>query len=103
MIEPELKNSFRNSAKRALLGNTNTSIRAIGVTTDGIKLIVKCYTDRIPTEEDYDSLNDISGEIISDFYYNDLEEICEFSAKPIPELERIDDMVLVTPWQPQPI
>jgi hypothetical protein len=32
----------------------------------------------------------------SDFHYNDLEEICEFSKKTIEELERIDGMMIVT-------
>jgi len=97
MTSKKLKESFVNSAKRALLGNTTSSIRAIAIGTDGIKLIVKCYTNRIPTEDDYELLSDISGEIIGDYYYDKLEKICEYSTKPISELEHMDDMVLVEP------
>jgi len=93
----EIKRRFKNSAKRALLGNVNSAIRGIGVRLDGAKLVVKCYVNRIPPEEDYESLNDISGEILGDFYFDELEEICEYSTEAIEVLERIDDMVIVKP------
>lgn len=97
MKDIEIENRLKSSVKRALLGNSNTSIRAIAVATNGTKLIVKCYINRIPTEDDFESLSDISGEIISDFDYDELEEICEFSTMSISELEQIKDMVVVIP------
>jgi hypothetical protein len=74
------------SSQRALLGAIYPEIRAIAIGFDGLKkLTIKMFLDRAPKEDDYDTLSDISGEILADMDFKEVDEICEFNTeKPIP-------------------
>jgi hypothetical protein len=80
----ELRNRLLLSAQRALLGKIYPSIRAIAVGFNELgNLMIKMYLDQSPNEDDYEELSDITGEILADIEFNNVEELCEFSESKI--------------------
>ena len=80
------------SAQRALRGRIYPQIRAIAV---GLpkpnKLKVVLYVDREPTDLDYESVSDITGEICADFpEISEVEEPCIFTPAKINILDSLD-------------
>lgn len=75
------------SAQRALLEKVYPSIRAIAVgehRENELKIV--CYLDRPVTDEDYENLDDISGEICADIDFQKSQEECIFSLQLFSEL-----------------
>jgi len=81
----ELRRRVLLSAQRALLGTIYPEIRAIAIGFDGLeRLTIKMFLDRIPNGGDYDELSTISGEILADIEFKNVEELCEYTMdKPI--------------------
>lgn len=76
------------SAQRALLGKVYPSIRAVAIgerRDNELKII--CYLDRTVTDDDYENLNDISGEICADIDFLESQEECIFSLQLFSELD----------------
>lgn len=76
------------SAQRALLGKVYPSIRAIAIgehRENELKII--CYLDRRVIDDDYENLNDISGEICADIDFLKSHEECIFSLQLFSELD----------------
>jgi hypothetical protein len=82
MEEQELYVSVKLSLQRALLGAIYPSIRGIAFGYDGLKkLTLVCYLDREPNDEDKENLSDISGYVLGDIEFEQVEEICLFDMK----------------------
>jgi hypothetical protein len=87
---------FRNvllSAQRAILGEIYAEIRAIAVGFDSKKLTIICYLDRMPIEDDYENLSNISGQILADIDFETVEEKCVFSKDLLSELDSLDSFI----------
>jgi hypothetical protein len=82
----QLRSRVLLSAQKALLGAIYPEIRAIAIGFDDLeRLTIKMFLDRIPNDDDYEALSDISGEILGDIEFNSVEELCEYTIeKPIP-------------------
>lgn len=92
----ELRRDILISIQRALLGMIYPSIRAIAVGYDGIeKLKVVYYLDREPDEDDYESISDVVGEVCSDIYFQEVEELCIFAKEPINKLDNLVSWVYI--------
>lgn len=88
------------SASRAIQGNLQSNVRAIAISYRYNRLMLKCYLDSLPSEQDKEMLSDIAGEIISDFPPDKIPrttEICEFSNVPISELDKLDSFIYISP------
>lgn len=84
------------SIQRALLGHIYPSIRAIAVGfEDRKKLIVFCYLDKEPDEEDYENLNGITGEVCADIEFTEVEERCIFTLESFSKLDNLDSWVYI--------
>mgnify|MGYP001799997501 CR=1 FL=1 len=82
------------STQKALLGMIYPDIRAVSVGHEGIeKLKIIIYLDREPDEDDFEVVSDVAGEICSDIPFRNVEEVCEFSAEPIPSLDKLASWV----------
>lgn len=84
------------SARRAVKGNIPSNARAIAMSYTNNQLILKCYLDSLPTEQDEEILSDISGEIVSDFPSDEIPEVkeeCIFSEQPLSELDCLDNWI----------
>ena len=80
----KLRNSLLLTAQRALLIMIYPSIRAITVGIENNdKLKVIYYLDRTPIHKDCENISDVAGEICSDLYFLNVEEICLFNNIPI--------------------
>ncbi|WP_065219106.1 MULTISPECIES: hypothetical protein [Butyricimonas] len=82
------------SARRAVKGNATPNVRAIAMSYTNNQLILKCYLDFLPTEQDREMLSDMSGEIISDFSSDKIPKVkeeCIFSEQPLSELDCLDN------------
>lgn len=87
-----------NSAHRAVKGNVQPNVRAIAVSFTHNQLILKCYLDSLPTEQDWEMLSDISGEIVSDFPSDEIPKVkeeCIFSEQPLSELNCLDNWIYI--------
>ena len=79
------------SIQRALLGMIYSEIRAITVGFDGLKkLSVIYYLDRAPNEFDYENIRDVTGEVLGDIEFLEVEEKCVFTKDPIGDLYNLD-------------
>jgi hypothetical protein len=84
------------SIQRALWGMIYPSIRAIAVGYEGIKkLKVIYYLDREPTEDDYENISDVVGEMCSDINFIEVEEKCIFTLEPISKLDNLESWVYI--------
>lgn len=84
------------SIQRALLGMIYPSIRAISVGFEQLdKLKVIYYLDREPVDEDYESISELTTEIISDIEFKDVEELCIFSHASISSLDGLNSWVYI--------
>jgi hypothetical protein len=93
MENRDIKILLEASGKRAVVGDINPFIRAISAKFDGESLLViKAYLGRVPNEEDYETLSDITAEILSDLEFERVIEECEFSLRPLQDLD-IDIML----------
>ncbi|MCC8427259.1 hypothetical protein [Mucilaginibacter sp. UR6-11] len=96
MKKNDLKKMLEISGKRAVLGNILPTFRAIAV---GIKephtLFIKCYLDTPPRNKEYETLSDISAEIIADIDFDQVEEVCEYTTKPLSKLDSFDGFIYV--------
>jgi hypothetical protein len=72
------------SGVRALIGEVTPCLRSASIQLDGNKVIFKCVFDETATEDDFELMSDVAGEIIADFPDCDLEEIIH--KVPAPEL-----------------
>lgn len=87
---------FRNvllSAQRAILGEIYVEIRAIAIGFESKKLTIICYLDRMPINDDYESLSNISGQILADIDFETVEEKCVFSNEPFSNLDRLESFI----------
>ncbi|MEN0056667.1 MAG: hypothetical protein AAGC65_23515 [Mucilaginibacter sp.] len=96
MNDIDLKELLIESGKRAVEGNISPNFRAIAV---GIKqnqtILIKCYLSTVPSNLDYELINDISGEILADTGLDNTEEVCEFTAKSISELDSLYGFIYI--------
>ena len=86
------------SAHRAVKGNVQPNVRAIAMRHTNNLLILKCYLDSLPTEQDREMLSDISGEIVSDFPSDEIPKVkeeCIFSEHPLYELDCLDNWIYI--------
>jgi hypothetical protein len=84
------------SIQRALWGMIYPSIRAIAVGYEGIKkLKVIYYLDREPTEDDYENISDVVGEMCSDINFIEVEEKCISTLEPISKLDNLESWVYI--------
>jgi len=82
------------SMQRALLGMIYPSIRAIAVGFDQLKkLKVIYYLDREPVEDDYESISEVTTEVIADINFQEVEELCIYSQDPISKLDGLSSWV----------
>ncbi|OMQ12523.1 hypothetical protein [[Flexibacter] sp. ATCC 35103] len=90
----ELRRIVLLSTQKALLGMIYPEIRAIGVGFENKdKFTIVCYLDREPNEDDYEILSDVTGEILSDIDFLEVEEKCVFSNETFLNLETLDSWV----------
>jgi hypothetical protein len=83
---------------RALLGEIYSNIRAIAVSfSEDKELRLRYYMDRVPTEFDRKSLGYVITSVLSDTSSNEdirsVKEECEYSDRPIGELDSLDGFV----------
>lgn len=86
------------SAHKAINGNVKPNVRAIAMRHTNNLLILKCYLDSLPTEQDREMLSDISGEIVSDFPSDEIPKVkeeCIFSEQPLSELDCLDNWIYI--------
>ncbi|TDP61906.1 hypothetical protein [Flavobacterium dankookense] len=96
MKEIELRREVLISMQRALWGMIYPEIRAISVGYEGTqKLIVNCYLDRKPNEDDYENIAVVTAEVISDINFMEIEENCIYSLEPISKLDNLMSWVYV--------
>lgn len=82
------------SMQRALLGMIYPSVRAIAVGFDQLKkLKVIYYLDREPVEDDYESISEVTSEVIADIDFQEVEELCIYSQDPISKLDGLNSWV----------
>lgn len=82
------------SMQRALLGMIYPSVRAIAVGFDQFKkLKVIYYLDREPVEDDYESISEVTTEVIADIDFQEVEELCIYSQDPISKLDGLNSWV----------
>jgi hypothetical protein len=88
--------ALKMSAQRALLGMIYPSIRAIAVgiqNNNTIKIVY--YLDKLPDNADYESISEVSAEMLADFKLNSIDEVCEYSLMPISQLNCLDCWVYI--------
>lgn len=70
--------SIKQSARRAIAGTATSSMVAIAIGWQRRCLHLIAYLEKAPNEEDYETVSDIAGEIISDFpdYFLKTKEEC---------------------------
>jgi hypothetical protein len=84
------------SMQRALLGMIYPSVRAIAVGFDQLKkLKVIYYLDREPVEDDYESISELTTEVIADIDFQEVEELCIYSQDPISKLDGLNSWVYI--------
>jgi len=82
------------SMQRALLGMIYPSVRAIAIGFDQLKkLKVIYYLDREPVEDDYESISEVTTEVIADIDFQEVEELCIYSQDPISKLDGLNSWV----------
>jgi hypothetical protein len=72
------------SGVRALIGEVTPSLRSASVQLNDNKVIFKCVFDETATEDDFELMSTVAGEIIADFPDCDLEEIIQKVPPPEP-------------------
>lgn len=85
------------SAGRALWGEISPNVRAVAVGCNDKSLHLIYYLDS-PTEENYESVHNVAGEIMADFpsgTFVSSKEECIESAEPIKELDALDGWVYI--------
>jgi len=96
MNNVEIRIKLLLSAQRALWGMIYPEIRAIAVGFDGLKkLKMIYYLDREPTEEDYESISDVTGEILADIEFLAVEEVCIYTKEPFSKLDNLTSWVYI--------
>ena len=91
MNKTEIRTTLLWSAPKALLGMIYPEIRAIAVGFDGLKkLKMIYYLDREPTEEDYESISEVTTEICADIEFLGVEEVCIYTKEPFSKLDYLD-------------
>lgn len=86
------------SAQRALWGEFSPNIRAVAIGCNDKNLHLIYYLDNRPSEDDYESISNVAGEIISDFpsgTFVSSKEKCIKSIEPINELNALDGWVYI--------
>ncbi|CVK17263.1 MAG: hypothetical protein J6581_10115, partial [Apibacter sp.] len=94
MENTEIRVKILLSIQRALLGMIYSSIRAIAVgfeKTEKLKVIY--YLDKKPTEDDYDSISEVTTEVLADIDFSEVEEKCIFTLEPISKLDKLNSWV----------
>ena len=82
------------SIQRALLGAIYPSIRAVAVGYNGkVKLKVLYYLDREPFEDDYVNISDVTGEVLADIDFSEVEELCVHTTEPFSKLDCLESWV----------
>ncbi len=72
----------------AFWGMIYPEIRAISVGYEGTqKLIVNCYLDREPNEDDYENIAEVTSELFADINFMDAEENCIYLLEPISKFD----------------
>ena len=96
MKEIELRREVLISMQRALWGMIYPEIRAISVGYEGTrKLIVNCYLDREPNEDDYENIAEVTSEVFADINFMEVEENCIYSIEPISKLDNLISWVYI--------
>lgn len=94
MLEVEIRTLLLISIQRALLGKITPSIRAIAVGFKGQEeLTVIFYLDRLPMEEDNETVSDTVGEVLADIEFSRVKELCQYSEEPLSKLDSLDTWV----------
>ena len=94
MDRTEMRTTLLLSAQRALWGMIYPEIRAIAVGFDGLKkLKMIYYLDREPTEEDYESISEVTTEILADIEFLGVEEVCIYTKEPFSKLDNLESWV----------
>lgn len=90
MEDQELLIKIKLSIQRALLGMVYPSIRAIAVGSEGTKkLKIIYYLDRIPNDDDYENISEVSTEVCADIAFSEVEELCIFSLESFSQLDNL--------------
>ena len=82
----------------SLLGEIYENIRAIAYSYYSNKksFTIRYYLDRVPTDDDYESVSEVMTEFISHFKHSEfkkLKEECQFSDLPKSKLDPLDGFV----------
>lgn len=94
MLEVEIRTLLLISIQRALLGKITPPIRAVAVGFKGREeLTVIFYLDKLPTEEDNETVSDTVGEVLADIEFVKVNELCQYSQAPFSELDNLDTWV----------
>lgn len=79
MEKVEIRQRLLISIQRALLGMVYPELRGILVDFGETKTLkVSYYLDREPTEFDYENISCVTGEILADIEFQEVEEVCKF-------------------------
>jgi len=96
MTDIEIRREVLISIQRALWGMIYPDIRAIAVGFEGLKkLKVIYYLDREPNEDDYENISDVTGEVLADVDFSEVEELCIFTTVPISKLDNLTSWVYI--------
>ncbi|MCF2500432.1 MULTISPECIES: hypothetical protein [Dyadobacter] len=84
------------SIQRALLGEIYPSIRGIAVGYEGdVKFKIIYYLDREPSEEDYENISDVAGQVLADINFSKVEELCIYTKEPFSKLDCMEAWVYI--------
>jgi hypothetical protein len=92
--EIEFRKEVMVSSQRALLGMIYPSIRAIAVGYLGeLRLTMIYYLDREPNDDDFESISDVTGQILADINFSEVEEHCIYTLEPFRNLNGLTSWV----------
>ncbi len=94
MNEKELNIKVRLCCQVALLGTITPNIRLITVGWDELKLFhLRAYFDTEPTEDDFEEMDAVSSEVISDIPFERDKVECIYDTRQRKELELLKCVV----------
>ena len=90
----EFRSNLFLAAQKALLGEVTPNIRAVAVGFIGKRqLQIIYYLENEPTDDDWESINLVTSEILSDFIFEEEESKCIHTTKPLNELDSLSGFV----------
>jgi hypothetical protein len=91
----QLRRQVLLSIQRALWGMIYPEIRAIAVGFTDIELRVIYYLDREPNEDDFESISEVTGEVLADIDFKKVREECIFTLEPFSKLNNLESWVYI--------